>query len=311
MKKNVYAALSLQLAVEADVGGAPGAFTLALADSASATAKVYLPFGPDATGTYPTLKSCLETLLNSYKLPSKVSDFDSWPAGTVFTFDCQGSVSFTGSFDVLAAINPTATPGVSTAAGPITISAGPSVTIGGGFTLSGEYQARMWKQDGGILQLGYYKKRGRSFNVTFDASAEVDVAVGGFDLIAKIYGLLGDNGKLPADTLAKIPASVADDVSLAYKTAVQTKLSIAIDAECDSSTTDEVAFSWNFDMSVAGGAAQEAFASAMAGNLTPLLGKAALPAGVTKMGSVFDHTTDVTHTFTFNFLGLFDHASVE
>jgi hypothetical protein len=312
MKGNVYAALSLQLSVGADVGGAPGAFTLTLANSASATAKVYLPFGPDSTGAFPTLKSCLETLLNSYKLPSSVNDFDSWPVGTVFTFDCQGSVAFNGSFDVLAAINPTATPGVSSTTGPITISAGPSVTIGGGFTLSGEFQVRIWKQDGGVLQLGYYKKRGTSFSVTFDASAGVDVGVGGFDAIAKIYALLGDKGKLDADWLkANVPAPVADDVSTAYKNAVQTKLSIAIDAECDSSITDQVAFSWNFDMKVAEGVAQSAFLSALQGNLTPLLNGSALPAGVTKMGSVFDHTTDVKHTFTFNFLGLFDHASVE
>ena len=312
MKRNVYAALSLQLSVNASAGGAPGAFTLALASSASATAKVYLPFGPDATGTYPTLKSCLETVLSSYKLPSNVSDFDSWPVGTVFTFDCHGSVAFTGSFDVLAAINPTATPGVSSTAGPITISAGPSITIGGGFKLTGAFLVRIWKQDGGVLQLGYYKKRGTSFSVTFDASAGVDVAVGGFDAIAQIYALLGDKGKLDADWLkANVPAAVAAEVSAAYKNAVQTKLSIAIDAECDSSTTDEVAFSWNFDMNVAGGPAQAAFLSALAGNLTPLLNGSALPAGVTKMGSVFDHTTDVTHTFTFNFLGLFDHASVK
>jgi hypothetical protein len=45
MKGNVYAALSLQLSVEADLDGAPGAFTLTLANSASATAK--LTRGPD------------------------------------------------------------------------------------------------------------------------------------------------------------------------------------------------------------------------------------------------------------------------
>jgi hypothetical protein len=140
----------------------------------------------------------------------------------------------------------------------------------------------------------------------------MDVAVGGVDAIAKIYALLGDKGKLDADWLkANVPAAVADEVSTAYKNAVQTKLSIAIDAECDSSITDQVAFSWNFDMKMAEGAAQAAFLWALKGNLTPLLNGSALPAGVTKIGSVFDHTTDVTHTFTFNFLGLFDHASVQ
>jgi hypothetical protein len=55
---------------------------------------------------------------------------------------------------------------------------------------------------------------------------------------------------------------VADEVSTAYENAAQTKLSIAIDSECDSSITDQVAFSWNFDMKVAEVAAQSTFLSA-------------------------------------------------
>ena len=36
-----------------------------------------------------------------------------------------------------------------------------------------------------------------------------------------------------------------------------------------------------------------------------------LPAGVSKAGSVFDRMKEAKHTFTFNFLGLFDHASAQ
>jgi hypothetical protein len=36
-----------------------------------------------------------------------------------------------------------------------------------------------------------------------------------------------------------------------------------------------------------------------------------LPAGITKGGSVLDRTSETKHTFSFNFLGLFDHATVQ
>jgi hypothetical protein len=312
MGSNCYAALSFQLSPSFTPGGTPGAFTLSLASSASATAKLYLPFEPDATGAYPTLKTSLETLLSSYKLPSTVSDFTGWLDGSVFTFDCQGSVSFAGEFDFLAAVNPTATPGFSSSACPIQISAGPSVSVGGSFTLSGEFQVRVWKQEAGVLQLGYYKKHGTSFSVSFDAGADANAALGKFDIIAKIYGVLGDTGQLdPAWLKTNVPGAVADDVSAAYSTAVQTKLSIEVDAECDTSLTDQAAFSWKFDMRVADGSAQAAFLAALRGDLSQLLSGSPLPAGVTKVGSVLDRISDAKHVFTFNFLGLFDHASVQ
>jgi hypothetical protein len=312
MGRNYYLALSFQLGVTAGASATPGAFTLTPSSSATGSAKLYLPFGLDANGKYPTLKNALETLFGSFCLPSSVSDLSNLPVGAVFTYDAQGSVGFQAQFDFLAAINPTATPGISTSFGPINVTAGPSVTIGGGFTLSGEIETRIWKKSANIVQIGYYKKQGSSFTVSFDASVGVDVAVGSYDIIAKIYGLLGDSGKLDSAWLsAHVPSSVADEVETAYESAVQTKLSIAIDEECDTSVTDQAAFSWNFDLSALDATGQSALAGVFKGDLSVLLsGADPLPTGITKAGSVLDRTTETKHTFSFNFLGLFDHASV-
>ncbi|MGC2400512.1 MAG: hypothetical protein WA510_12035 [Acidobacteriaceae bacterium] len=311
MVANYYLALSFQLGVTAGATATPGAFTLTLSSSATASAKLYLPFGRDESGAYPTLQVALQTLLNSFALPSK-NALPNMPVGTVFIFDAQGSVAFQAQLDFLAAVSPTATPGVCTSAGPITVTAGPSVTLGGGFTLSGEIETRIWKKTATVVQIGYYKKKGSTFTVTFDASVGVDVAVGGYDLIAKLYGLLGDSGELDSNWLsANVPSSMAGDVQTAYQAAVATKLAIAIDEECDTSVTTQAAFSWNFDLSALDAAGQQALDGVFQGDLTSLLGAASLPAGITKAGSVLDRTNEVKHTFSFNFLGLFDHASVE
>lgn len=311
MGSNYYLALSFQLGVTAGVSATPGAFTLTPSSSATGSAKLYLPFDRDATGSYPTLESALESLFGLFGLPSSAGDLSNLPVGAVFAYDAQGSVGFQAQLNFLTAVNPTATPGVSTSFGPISVTAGPSVTIGGGFTLSGEIETRIWKKSATVVQIGYYKKQGSSFSVSFDASVGADVTVGGYDIIAKIYGLLGDSGKLDSAWLnAHVPSSVAGDVQTAYESAVETKLSIAIDEECDTSVTDEAAFSWNFDLSVLDEAGQSALASVFKGNLTALMGNEELPGGITKAGSILDRTSEGKHTFSFNFLGLFDHATV-
>ncbi|HEY2466430.1 MAG TPA: hypothetical protein VGI45_01145, partial [Terracidiphilus sp.] len=201
MGTNYYLALAFQLSITEEIKATPDAFILIPTSTASSSAKLYLPFGPDTHGAYPTLKSALETLCGSFALPSSIESVMKLPVGTVFVYDAQGTVRFQGQFDILAAVNPTATPGIITSYGPITIDAGPIITIGGGFSLIGEFQVRIWKKSENVFQIGYYKKRGASFTVSFDAGVGVDVTVGSYDIISKIYGLLGDSGKLDSTWL--------------------------------------------------------------------------------------------------------------
>ncbi len=311
MGSNYYLALSFQLGMPAGASAAPGAFTLTPSSSASRSAKMYLPFGRGANGAYPTLKNALQTTFESFYFPASAGDLSKLPVGAVFAYDTQGSVGFQAAFDFLTAVNPTATPGLSTSFGPISVTAGPSVTISGGFTLSGEMETRVWKKSATVVQIGYYKQQGSSFTVSFDASAGADVTLESYDVVAKVYGLLGDSGQLDSDWLkAHVPSSVADDVQAAYQSAVQTKLSIALDEECDTSVSKQVAFSWNFDLSALDGPGQSALDNVFKGNFTALMGTGGLPAGIKKAGSVLDRTTEKKHTFSFNFLGLYDHASV-
>ncbi len=311
MGQAIYLALSFHLSAAATPGGTAGTFTLTLASAAQATAKLYLPFVPAADRSFPTLKHCLETLFSTYSLPSRLDELLALPPGAVFTFDSTGSVAFTASLDLLAAVNPTASPGFAATSGPIAVSAGPSATVSGGFTLSGEFLVRLWKRDDGTLELGYYKRQGTSFTVSFDAAVGADATVGGHDLIANLYGLLGDTGKLdPAWLQAHVPASVAGDVRAAYEAAVARKLSIEFDAECDTSLTDQAAFSWSFDLRDAATTAHIALLDALQGNLSSLL-SGSLPAGVTSVGSVLEKIRKSKRAFTFNFLGLYDHASIQ
>ncbi len=311
MQRNYYVALGFQLSLQAKLADGPEAYTLTPSANSASSAKLYLPFAPDGTGAYPTLKSALATLCEAYKLPHIPAEMLSFPSGTVFVYDAHGKVSFAGSFDLLTEVTPTASLGSSNY-GPITVTAGPGITLGGGFTLTGQFQVRLWNKDGKTIELGYYKKQGDTFSVTFEASVSADAAIGGFDLIAKVYELLGSQGKLdPAWIKANVPASVAEDAEAAYQAAAQTRLSIAIDEECDTTLTDQVAFSWNFDTEAMDADAQSAFESAMQGDLSRLMSGSALPRGVSKVGSVFDHLKTTRHTFTFNFLGIFDYASIE
>ena len=307
---SIYLALGFQLGVKAEADGAAGLFWIEPVVTSIASAKLYLPFRRNRDG-YPTLKDALASLCASYAFPSTIDDLRRMTLGSVLAFDASGTIGFNATLDLLAAVNPTATPGVSQNFGPVSINAGPSVTVGGGFTLSGELEVRIWKKSDSVVQIGYYKKRGASFSLSFDASVAVDVKMGHYDVLAKVYDLLGDSGKLDETWLKNnIPSSVALETESAYEAAVQKKVSIAIDSECDTSITDQAAFSWNFDLSSIDAEGASAFTSAIKGDLSQLMSGNGLPRGISKAGSVFDKLKETKHVFTFNFLGLFDHASV-
>lgn len=311
MGDSYYLALAFQLGVNAAASGGVGAYCVQPQITSSVSAKLYVAFAPTA-GSYPKLKDALANLCGSFALPSSIDDVKRMATGSVFAFNASGTIKFNGSLDLLVAVNPTATPGVSTSFGPISISAGPSVTVGGGFSLTGEFEVRIWKQSDSVFQLGYYKRRGSSFTVSLDTSVALDVDVGGFAVIEKIYGLLGDSGKLdPAWLKGNVPNAVANQVQSAYQTAIQTKLSIAIDTECDTSLTDQAAFSWKFDLASLDADGVNAFTSAIRGDLTQLMSEKGLPKGISKAGSVLDKIEEREHVLTFNFLGLFDHASIQ
>ncbi len=306
--------LSLALAstLEPDGTAAPCAYTLTPAAGSQATATLYLPIPPDAAGAYPTLHDALTTLCRRYLLPSTLAQVQALPTGAVFAYDAQGHVDFAAALDLLTVVNPTASPGVCNTYGPIVVKAGPSLGVEARFSLLGEFEVRLWNKNGNQIQLGYYKKQGTSFGVSLKAGAGIDVTAGGFDTFAKIYGLLGSQGTLdPAWLKANVPASVAAEVEQAYQAAVETRLSIALDQECDTTLTDQVAFAWTFHIDALSVEAEAAFTAAIAGDLSRLLGGAALPAGVTKVGSVLDHLKKTRHALTFNFLGLFDYADVQ
>jgi hypothetical protein len=312
IKRNCYLALGFQLTLKTAPTGQSGAYLVTPSAAVSGGAKLYLPFAAHAGGGYPTLKTALEAVCNAYSLPCSVAEMQTLPVGTVFVYATLGKLEFKASLDLLAVVNPTASLGAAQSARLINVKAGPAVTLGGGFSLTGDFEVRLWNKDGKIIQLGYYKKQGTTFTVAFKAGAGTDISAGGFDVIAKIYGLLGSEGKLdPAWVKANIPASVAAEVEEAYKAAVQTRLSIAIEEECDTTLSDQVAFSWSFNAEAMDEDGQSAFDAAIRGDLSRLMDSSALPAGVTRVGSVFDKLESDKHRFTFNFLGLFDHAGVE
>jgi hypothetical protein len=308
---NCYLALSFPLSLNAETTPKSGAYTLELEGSAETSAKLFYPFAA-AGGSFPTLKEALEQLFGAYSLPSSLAQAATLKTGAGVVFESRGTIQFEGKVDLLATINPTATPGLCTTGGPISIKAGPSITAGGKFSFSGDFQVRIWKKSESIIQLGYYKKRGSSISISFAAGAGADADLGGFDILSQLYGLLGDACKLdPAWLKANVPHEVADNVEDAYQAALQTTAQIALNAALDVSTKDEAAFVWNFDMTAMDADAHTAFARAIEADLTALMDSAKLPHGVTKAGSVVDHLTETKHTLQLNFLGLLDHANVQ
>jgi len=174
----------------------------------------YLPFGRGFQWGIPDPGSAIETVLGSFFYRRLWRISAKLPVGAVFAYDAQGSVAFQAQFDFLAGGESHCDAGIARVSGPSAWTAGPSVTIGGGFTLSGEIETRIWKKSADVVQIGYYKKQGSSFTVSFDASAGVDVTVEGYDIVAKLYGSAGRLGTTRQRLVERSRAGrVADDVA--------------------------------------------------------------------------------------------------
>ncbi|WP_348267213.1 hypothetical protein [Edaphobacter sp. DSM 109919] len=274
-----------------------------------ASASIYLPY-PKSSG-YPTLKTALAEAFSNYSIPTTRLALAALPEGHIFTYDVSGTLTATGKFNLVAAVNPTVSAGVTETIELLSVDVGPEVTVGGCITLASDFQIRVRKIGANSLRIGHYRKRGSTLTVTFDAGASVDATAGGVDLIAPIFKLLGSGSDVSKQWLEQQGAKdLADDIQDSLTKAVQQKLSIALDAETDVTASDSSAFLFDFDLAELDTQGQRALDALLIGDLGQLIMAGPLPKGITKHASVLDRIRSTTHTLSVNFLGVLSYADI-
>ena len=304
------------IALQCDLGIVAGAninispYALNHAGNFNASSAIYLAYSKAAG--FPTLKNALVDAFSSYTIPTSRSALVALPPLQIFTYEISGSITAKGKFNLLTAINPTVSAGITETLAPISVQADPEMTLGGCITLTSDFQIRVRKLDANTLRIGHYRKKGAALSVTFDAGASATATVGGVDLIAPVYKLLGSGATITKAWFEQRGAKdLADQIQDALTQAVQQKLSISLDAETDAAACDTAAFLFDFHLPLLDANGLSALDSVFAGDLSALITAAILPVGITKHASALDRARSGTHTLSINFLGVLSFADVE
>ena len=93
--------------------------------------------------------------------------------------------------------------------GTIALVQGASISVDAEWSASGEFELRLSKPDATTVHLAFYRRRGRSLNVSATAMAGLSAEVRGKDLLAALMTAISPNPE--ADLLALVDARLGDE----------------------------------------------------------------------------------------------------
>ena len=265
------------------------------------------PLGPGAATVTEALRQCI----GGYVIPVSADDCAALPAGAVVTISGNGSLCLSATANLLAVTNPLATLTLPSPAPSLAIAQTGSVSIGASWQISGEYQVRVQKVDGGRFRLGWYRKRDSEFQVT--ASATAGLAAGAATgLLPTVIGAISSNAAADLKKLqdAGLSEERAEAIEGAVRAAVSRNLELAVTAEWGSLNEGEAAFLYEVDPAALNHAGTDAVASALRGDLSQLSDFRALPPGIIEIRSILTRARSTRFSLKVNLLGIFNAASV-
>ncbi len=301
--------------VTANVGGsvATRASDLTFGFSADSSVSVtnYQKFS--ITPTAPTILSAIKQTLASFQLPGDLQDLEAMLPDSVITVAGNGSLKFSASANLLAVSNPLASVDALSWPGPISVSEGASITVGGSYRVFGDYEIRIRKTGPTTVRLGYFREHGSEWKVNTSASAGLSLSLGDDDLFAKVISALSPdaqadfdelkNAKLDPDTIASIQATVM--------AAIERTLEVAVSFEIGSLAATQAAFLYEVDLAALAADGRMAIHRALDGDLSDLVSQQGpLPGGIKMVQSVFTTLTQSKHTFKVNLLGIYNFISI-
>lgn len=276
----------------------------------------YRRFEKAAQGTFPKFVDALKQAIAGFSIPGDLEDLTRMNTGSVVTVEGNGNIKFSGTVDVLSAVNPLAAvnvPGLPDPFGEVKVTSGGSIQVGASFEITGAYQIRVQKTGDGKVRLGYYKKRGEEFSFKVSASSGVSVGAGKFDVLEPLLKAISSDPKADIKALKEggLNEAQIEKIKKVVEAGISRKLELALGFEFSSTETSEAAFLFDFQLNQLNESGRKALQNALDGDLSGLAVKNAdLPAGVHLVRSVFTDIQSKKHVLKFNLLGIFNFISV-
>ncbi len=267
----------------------------------------------------PTVAEALGQVIATAVLPAELSDLDRMKPGEIAVVTGNGHFKVSGDMKVSAVPNPLASPKLPLANQPVSVQAGPSIDLGGAFTISGEYRIVARKISDGSVQLGYYRKHGEEWSVSATVEAGLGASFGDTELLEKLITAVSPkpdeefnmltSGALTKEQIKQIHDQITACLSHA--------LGVSLKAEFSASDTHEAAFLYQIETAVLDETGSGAVQAALNGNLSGLTqlerndkGNGVIAPGITMLRSSLKNARERKASLKINLLGLLNFGSV-
>ncbi len=304
-----YASLTVEALLKAGLAGTKGQISFGFDAGTALRYGYFHPF--DIVGNTENVGSAVKTMLSAAVFPADAEDLARLSVGAYASLAGEGELTFSGQAALSSTTNLLATPGLPIV-GKVALTHGASVTVGAAWTASGEFELRLSKPAASQARLAFYRRRGRSLNVSVKALAGVSLEVRGKDLLAMLMKAISSNPE--ADLLALVDAGLDDERILAIQAAIAASidrsLTLAAQLQVSSLRDDESLFAYDIDLTRLDDPGKAAVNEALHGRLGPI-GEAASAAGgaIRLITSAARQLRERKSSWRINLLGILNVAS--
>ena len=267
----------------------------------------------ETTDSTPKVAAALQTSLQEFLIPFAVDDLAALKVGDVLTVEGNASLSLSGSFNLMAAVNPLASLSAPALPGGISVSAGAAINVAATFTVTGDFQIRIQRVDTATVRVGFYKKLGADFRVRATPSVGASAGTANVDFISTVLKAIGTDPVPPADQLEKAGLSIEKQEVIvgALRSAVQRRLELALEENFEAQASREAAFLYEIDLADLAPEGRSAIQNALRLNLIPLMNlQDSATRGIRELQSVVTTTKSKGHTLKINALGIYNYSSI-
>jgi hypothetical protein len=258
---------------------------------------------PEPGSAMPSFKDGLSTLLKDYSVPYTPEKIRATPLGIAYSAETSGVISLGAVYSAPLEMNPLASLGL-----PFNLSLAvqpdAKASIKGSITLAGSFIFRAYREAAGKLIVGLYKQKKTTLSAAFSESAGIGVDVDKTDILAQVL-----NAVLPSADLDNLHLDHGQKAELtkALKGCVDQSISIALNAACSASVTDEAAVIYELDLNVADLSRTDvALAAALKGDWSAI---DALT-NARRLRNIVRELHERNHKLTINLLGLYNATSI-
>ena len=302
-----YVGFGIDAAVGASGAGTAGQSQFGISPGATAAIHNYqsFPLQHDIT-----LLAAVEETIGKFLIPGSADDLSSLTDGRVATVTGSGSLTFSGSADLLAVTNPLATAVLPGPLPTLSVNAGGTITVGASVTLGCSFQICARKLPSGHIELGWYRDKSTDFTVTAAASEGISAGFGTTDLFSTLIGAISGSASADLDELQKAGLSTSQIAAIqsAVAAAVNRKLQLAVSAAIGETDSRAAIFLYEIDLAALSDASRQAIDQALHGDLSGLHA-ASLP-GIAPVQSVWEKAKTSHARFEVNLLGILNFGSI-